>query len=170
MTDQPTPLTERQLDLAALKPLAAEIEAAILETPIRLGSNDWGTMLGSAILARVAVYMGRELGPDAGVLAEVKAERERQDAKWGEQNHNDGTGNKSQQEHAEQARRWCQAAFGSGYGTWSDVLAEEVAEVNAERDPARLRAELIQVAAVAVAWVAAIDRRAAASAAVETGE
>ncbi|MEU6496420.1 MULTISPECIES: NUDIX hydrolase [unclassified Streptomyces] len=93
------------------------------------------------------------------VLSEVLAERIRQDEKWGEQNHNDGTGNKSQQDYAEQARRWCQSAFGSGYGTWADVLAEEVAEANAERDPARLRTELLQVAAVAVAWIEAIDRR-----------
>jgi hypothetical protein len=158
MTTTPNPAAEQ---LAELKPLAAEIEAAILETPIRLGSNDWGTMLGSAILARVAAYMGRTLGPDAHVLAEIQAERQRQDAKWGEQNHPDGTGNKSQQDYADQARKWCEAAFGSGYGTWADVLAEEVAEVNAERDPARLRAELVQVAAVAAAWIAAIDRRAA---------
>jgi len=94
-----------------------------------------------------------------GVLAEVAAERAAQDARWGEQNHPDGTGNKSQQDQAERAREWCQSAFGSGYGTWSDILAEEVAEANAERDPARLRAELIQVAAVAVAWAEAIDRR-----------
>ncbi|MEV5953753.1 hypothetical protein AB0M11_08240 [Streptomyces sp. NPDC051987] len=94
------------------------------------------------------------------VLSEVLAERIRQDQKWGEQNHNDGTGNKSQQHDADRARRWCQDAFGSGYGTWSMILAEEVAEANAERDPAKLRAELIQVAAVAVAWIEAIDRRA----------
>ncbi|GAB2732583.1 hypothetical protein [Streptomyces bullii] len=93
------------------------------------------------------------------VLREVLAERARQDAKFGEQNHHDGTGNKEQQAAAESARRWCQDAFASGYGTWSDVLAEEVAEANAERDPARLRAELVQVAAVAVAWVEALDRR-----------
>lgn len=155
MTDlSPEQLTE-------LKPLAAVIEQAIQTAPIRLGTDDWGTVLAANVLAHVAAYMGRTLGPNARILAEVQAERVRQDAKWGEQNHNDGTGNKGQQDYAEQARKWCQAAFGAGYGTWSDVLAEEVAEVNAERDPARLRAELIQVAAVAVAWAAAIDRRTA---------
>ncbi|MBE4735745.1 hypothetical protein HW845_12870 [Streptomyces sp. ND05-3B] len=107
--------------------------------------------------------MGRTLGPDARILGEVQAERERQDAKFGEQNHRDGTGTTEQQKQAEAARRWCQDSFESGYGTWSDVLAEEVAEANAERDPALLRAELVQVAAVAVAWIAAIDRRAAVS-------
>jgi hypothetical protein len=97
----------------------------------------------------------------AQVLADISAERIAQDAKWGEQNHPDGTGNKSQQDYADQARKWCEAAFGSGYGTWADVLAEEVAEANAERDPAKLRAELVQVAAVAAAWIEAIDRRTA---------
>lgn len=95
------------------------------------------------------------------VLSQVLAERIAQDTKWGEQNHNDGTGNKSQQDRAEFARRWCKSAFESGYGTWADVLTEEVAEAEAERDPATLRAELLQVAAVAVAWIEAIDRRTA---------
>jgi hypothetical protein len=152
-----SPLTPQQCD--EFRPLAAEIEAAVAESPIRLGTDDWGTVLAANVLARVAAYMGRTLGPDAQVLAEVQAERERQDAKWGEQNHPDGTGNRSQQDRAEFARRWCESAFESGYGTWADVLTEEVAEAEAERDPARLRAELIQVAAVACAWIAAIDRR-----------
>lgn len=43
--------------------------------------------------------------------------------------------------------------------TWADVLAEEVTEAFEERDPARLRAELIQVAAVALRWIDAIDSR-----------
>jgi hypothetical protein len=99
------------------------------------------------------------------VLQEVLAERIAQDAKWGEQNHPDGTGNKSQQDRAEFARRWCESAFASGYGTWADILTEEVAEAEAERDPVKLRAELVQVAAVATAWIEAIDRRTAAAAA-----
>lgn len=47
-----------------------------------------------------------------------------------------------------------------GIVTFRDILACEVAEAFAEEDPARLRAELIQVAAVAVQWVEAIDARA----------
>jgi hypothetical protein len=41
------------------------------------------------------------------------------------------------------------------------ILREEVYEAFAEEDPAALRTELIQVAAVAATWVDAIDRRAA---------
>jgi hypothetical protein len=39
------------------------------------------------------------------------------------------------------------------------VLNEEVAEAFAESDPAKLRAELLQVAAVCAAWIYDIDTR-----------
>lgn len=42
---------------------------------------------------------------------------------------------------------------------WLHILREEVAEAFAETDPVALRGELVQVAAVAVAWAEAIDRR-----------
>jgi len=49
----------------------------------------------------------------------------------------------------------------SRQGNWGKFLvgAEGWAGAIAERDPAKLRAELIQVAAVAVQWIQAIDRR-----------
>lgn len=42
---------------------------------------------------------------------------------------------------------------------WDGVLLEEVYEALAEPDPERLRAELVQVAAVCAAWISDIDRR-----------
>jgi hypothetical protein len=96
------------------------------------------------------------------VLSEILAERIAQDAKWGEQNHPDGTGQYPEQINADVARMACQSAADGGYLDWLHILREEVAEAFAETDSARLRAELIQVAAVAVAWAEAIDRRAAA--------
>lgn len=53
------------------------------------------------------------------------------------------------------------AALAAEHGglTWRHILAEEMFEALAESDPAKLRAELVQVAAVAVQWVEAIDRR-----------
>jgi hypothetical protein len=114
---------------------------------------------GCALRDRIRAALDGPAAQQRAVLDEIAAERARQDKKFGEQNHRDGTGARDQQAHAETAREWCKDAFASGYGTWSDVLAEEVAEANAERDPAKLRAELVQVAAVAVAWIEAIDRR-----------
>jgi len=43
--------------------------------------------------------------------------------------------------------------------TWRDILYEEVLEAYVETDWSALRAELVQVAAVAVAWIEHLDRR-----------
>lgn len=93
------------------------------------------------------------------VLGEVAVERARQDEKWGEQNHPDGTGRGGSRDRADLTREVCQRAAREGTCTWKLILDEEVAEAMAELEPQRLRAELIQVAAVAVAWAEAIDRR-----------
>ena len=45
----------------------------------------------------------------------------------------------------------------AGTITWTDILLEEVFEALAETDPARLREELVQVAAVALAIVEDLD-------------
>lgn len=104
------------------------------------------------------------------VLNEVYSERIGQHKKWGEQDHEDGTGPLLVLEdfpqwqnsvagamHIESwAKRRCQAADPD---TWEKVLTEEWAEAIATRDDQSLREELVQVAAVAVAWVEAIDRR-----------
>lgn len=71
------------------------------------------------------------------VLQEVAAERERQDAKWG-------------------AQRTLPA------DTWIRILGEEYGEVCKavnENNPHDYRAELVQVAAVAVAAIEALDLR-----------
>ena len=114
--------------------------------------------------------------PTADVLIEVLHERGHQTAKHGEQNHlPDGTGpdldlavafvaGRITAEHlAEWAKARTKAASqnegGDGSITFEHILTEEWAEALAESDPAKLRAELIQVAAVAVQWVEAIDHR-----------
>lgn len=91
----------------------------------------------------------------------VLAERITQLAKWGVQHRADDTGGATLRAEADQAKRTCQAAerFVKGGAGWRLVLAEEVAEAFAETDRARLRAELIQVAAVAIAWVEDLDTR-----------
>jgi hypothetical protein len=112
-----------------------------------------------------------------GVLRAVANERAAQDAKWGEQNHPDGTGpdviwlvdrteqgaiyvaNMDAAQAARFFREACQETFARGQGTWLHVLLEEVAEAFECDDPVRLRAELIQIAAVCVSWAQSIDRR-----------
>lgn len=93
------------------------------------------------------------------VLREVEAERHRQHAKWGEQNHPDGTGDERAQDRADAARYACDRATAEGRLTYRHIAEEEFAEALAETDPAKLRAELVQAAAVLVAWIEAIDRR-----------
>lgn len=77
-----------------------------------------------------------------GVLGEVAGERQRQFRKWGQQDHDD-------------------------VRVWVSILAEEQGEVATEANDymlafdgalQRMRAECVQVAAVAVAIVQAIDR------------
>jgi hypothetical protein len=93
------------------------------------------------------------------VLGEIAGERARQDAKWGPQSHPDGTGRPGDRAWADVMRDQCDHEHRSGLGTWRTILAEEVFEAFAEADLAKLREELVQVAAVAAAWVEAIDRR-----------
>lgn len=94
-----------------------------------------------------------------GVLCDIYRERRAQDARWGEQNHRDGTGLAGDVEHSNRVRERCDKAFEQGRGTWRHILDEEVAEAFACSDPRELRHELEQVAAVAAAWIEALDRR-----------
>jgi hypothetical protein len=94
------------------------------------------------------------------VTGEIRVERDRQNTKWGEQNHPMGTGiGPYWAERAEVEKQVNDYRVERGTLTWLDILAEEVYEAFAESDLYKLRTELIQVAAVAVAWVEALDRR-----------
>ena len=94
----------------------------------------------------------------AEILKEIQQERDRQDKKWGEQNHPDGTGKEAFKDFADVAKRKCDAAAGKGTLTFAHILEEEFWEALAESDQNKLRTELIQTAAVTVAWVEKIDR------------
>jgi hypothetical protein len=99
------------------------------------------------------------VSPGMIVLRDIAAERAAQDIKWGEQNHRDGTGGHTLEVIAQASREICKHAASNGTVTWKMILQEEVSEAFAETDTARLRAELVQVAATAAAWIQAIDRR-----------
>lgn len=92
------------------------------------------------------------------VLAEVADERLRQIDKWPE-DYPDGTGSNALVRLRDFSQGICKAAASAGVVTFTQILQEEVAEALAEADPVRLRAELIQVAAVAIKWIEALDRR-----------
>lgn len=94
-----------------------------------------------------------------GVLQEVWAERKRQDERWGEQNHPNGTGLPVYEHAARRYRAQADRAAASGHLAWRDILLEEVYEALAEADVSKLREELVQVAAVAAVWIESIDRK-----------
>lgn len=105
---------------------------------------------------------------DSDLFAEVIAERVRQETKFPNQHlpsvlpfdadpHDPSRSAASTAALAEQiAKRTVASRVANGTLTWRDVLAEEVAEAVAAVyfDQAALRAELIQVAAVALRWAA----------------
>lgn len=114
-----------------------------------------------------------------GAYADVRAERERQDAKWGEQNHPmvprkgvDGfgydPGPRRVAEHyafpmAGRARFMVNEAGKRGGLTYCGILLEEFAEaveaaVLHGDTSDEFRAEMVQTAAVAVAMIEAVDR------------
>jgi hypothetical protein len=104
------------------------------------------------------------------VLIEVALERERQEVKFPGQVLRHYTPRTERlAPPAEVARDECEHRHAEGACSWYDVLLEEVAEALDEavagNHPAAppewvelLRAELVQVAAVAVRWIEQIDR------------
>ncbi len=109
------------------------------------------------------------------ILEQIAAERTKQDIKWGEQNHPSFdeifAGEAERREgllpmalryrvpSPFDAKELCDTAAQNGSLTWMHILVEEVAELLEAPDRASLREELIQTAAVAVAWVECLDRQ-----------
>lgn len=108
-------------------------------------------------------------------LSDVSVERDRQEDKWGAQNHPDlcptltGRGASSER-HAEdleiptasRAKFLCGSAAAVKELNWATIAVEEVAEAveaAAQGDLVKLREELVQSAAVFIAWIEALDRR-----------
>ena len=97
------------------------------------------------------------------IADEVVDERLRQDEVWGTQDHECVYSWADRQRFAGQADHWKQrndARVRQGRITWDGILLEEVFEALGEGDRELRRAELIQVAAVAMAWVECMDRNA----------
>jgi thiosulfate/3-mercaptopyruvate sulfurtransferase len=94
------------------------------------------------------------------IAAEIAAERRRQVTRWGRQDH-PSIGPAGVGPFVPVVGRWREindARMVTGAHSWDAILLEEVFEALVEVDPARRRAELVQVAAVAAAEIEAIDR------------
>lgn len=111
------------------------------------------------LFGRTAKSDNSDFDVDDEVLLFVLGERMNQVSKWGEQHHPDGTGNPGDVEDADAAKAHYETMSQLGLLSWREILSEEVAEAYAESDPEKLRAELLQVAAVAVAWIVDIRSR-----------
>lgn len=94
--------------------------------------------------------------PVAAILDEVSAERRNQDSTFGQQDHINGTGGSAYEDLLDYQRTEYKNAE---VMSWDLILLEEVYEALAESNRERLRQELVQVAAVCIAWIEAIDRR-----------
>ncbi|UWY28832.1 hypothetical protein N4T20_02655 [Flavobacterium sp. TR2] len=107
------------------------------------------------------------------VLREIKFERIKQDKKWGEQNHpcldqtllNRADGCTPERMCLEyeiptenRAKGMLEIAFEQGAGTFAHIALEEFAEVVSEFNIYKRRHEIVQLAAVCVAWIQKIDR------------
>lgn len=90
-----------------------------------------------------------------GALDEVQNQID----KWGVQHHPDGTGSESDKRLADVAKALTDNAAKHGGLTWKLILDEEVKEAFAESNAVSLRAELEQVAAVAISWIRDLDNR-----------
>jgi hypothetical protein len=92
------------------------------------------------------------------IFEEVRAERARQDLKFGKQLHPNGTSAKFKP-MADAARNATRAAEANGHQTWTNIFREEFWEALSETEWDRLRTELVQVIAVGVAWIEAGDEQ-----------
>ncbi len=97
------------------------------------------------------------------IYDEIRGERALQDAKWGEQNHPDlHPLDHGSRYRVKVARDKCAKAVAEGRLSWHAILTEEVAEAEEQSyygTQEKMREELVQVAAVVVAWIEALDRR-----------
>jgi len=98
------------------------------------------------------------------IFEEIRAERKRQDEKFGEQNHL-MLGKFYSPESCEgiaklhkEVNRF-KAGLRNDCFSWLTILLEEVYEVFAETDPKKQREEMIQVAAVAVNIIQCLERK-----------
>jgi hypothetical protein len=90
------------------------------------------------------------------MMAAVREERKRQLEKWGVQRHPHGTGGDAFEIFKTQWQGICDLKHVMGNDDWFTIAAEEMMEAGAETDLRKLFDEVVQNAAVFVAWGEAI--------------
>lgn len=95
------------------------------------------------------------------ILEEVIDERVSQDTKWGIQNHksvsdNPNTDYEISGEYS--CKMACEIAARNNNLTWADIAIEELSEAVYAGNEKLRREELVQTAAVILAWIECIDR------------
>ena len=94
------------------------------------------------------------------IIDDLKIERRAQQNKFGDQaGIPSGTSKVRYHNTLGEFRSSCDRATEKGNLTWRHILLEEVYEALVEETPDKLRAELIQCAAVCIAWIEALDKR-----------
>jgi len=107
------------------------------------------------------------------IFEEIRTERERQEQKWGEQNHPCLDPVLLERDESctpirmcdnyeipteNRAKFMCDSATRKGQLTYAHIAIEEMSEVVSTFDEGKRREELVQLAAVTVAWIQKIDR------------
>jgi len=123
-----------------------------------------------ADLALTGAQVKAQCDESARGLRDIIGERVKNRARWGVQDHPSVHGVPHGMPNTfiydipseQTTKNRCHGKARRGTLTWADILLEEFAEaVDAPNEVAR-HAELVQVAAVALAWIECIDRRRAA--------
>jgi len=104
------------------------------------------------------------------ILSEIKAERQRQEEKWGQQEHPildqrlltfgpERMCDEYELPSEDRARELCEYRSRTGTLTYMHILIEEISEAaSCGKNVEELRKELIQCAAVTVAMIESLDR------------
>lgn len=100
------------------------------------------------------------------IYDEIRGERIWQTDKWGEQNHDSVPDDRSALIRCQmvglaselRAKLNCDDAVKDKRLTWAHIAVEELAEAVSARNEDTRREELVQLAAVVVAWIDCIDR------------
>lgn len=107
---------------------------------------------------------------DVEIIEALLAERKRQDALWGEQDHPDYSGSPAEspalfKRYEVAYKEWNANCVKNGTLGWESIFCEEVFEALASETPEEREKELIQVMAVAANWIQSSKRRRALAAA-----